>query len=208
MRARHWLLFLCAGCAPKAVEPGKQPAPAAPLEGAAPVTGFAAGRSRVEVAAQAVTLLLPDRRAWRAEKQGSWTLLKHAPTDSRLLVKQWRAARLVTPGECREQARLGQPALVELREEEIVERRRIQSPVGFDGELVIAVRQRERGLQGLIQLAAAALGRCYVALFDTSTAGSSSAPELAARLEIVVKSAFERARPTAIEDRARANFGR
>jgi hypothetical protein len=206
---RAALLVALAGCstAPEpAVGQSARSASAADATRApaqAPFTddSFPGRLARVEVRSQGVTLLLPDASAWQGEAAGTWSLLRHDATGSKLWLKHWRAARLVRPDECLALARLGQPAMIVLRDEEIVERRSMTTPPGFTGEVVVAVRELGRELHGYAELSSAGIGRCLVAVFHTVTNGAGREQELGRRLAVIVDNTFERARTRAVEDR-------
>jgi hypothetical protein len=163
---------------------------------------FSTELARVEVRSQGVSLVLPDSPAWRATKTGTWALLRHDATRSELHLKLWRAARLVRAAECLSEARLGQPALLALRDEEVVERREANAPTGFNGQIVVAVREVGAELHGYAELSAAGIGRCYVAVFHTVVTGAQREQELGRRLAVMVENALVRTRTRSVEDRA------
>lgn len=194
-------LLLLAGCSasPKPAAPAREPPPA--VSAAPNERGFGGRLARVEVRSQGVTLLLPDSSGWQGQTAGTWSVLSHDATGSRLYLKQWRAARLVRPDECLTQARLGQPAMIFLHDEEIVERRKVTTPPGFSGDVVVAVREVGGELHGYAELSAAGIGRCLVGVFQTVTRGSGREEEVADRLAVIVENVFGQARTRVVEDR-------
>lgn len=130
---------------------------------------------------------LPDARSWHAHASGSFTVLDHASTRSTLVLRVSRAARLVRPEQCEAEARLLRPSLPASDAASIVERRPLEAPPGFDTRLVVGVEPRAGGsVYGFALAVGAATGRCYVASFETESAGAGAPDAVADRLAVVV----------------------
>lgn len=140
-----------------------------------------------------VEITLPDARAWHASKQGTFTLLEHAPTRSRLTLRVTLAPRLVRPEACESDARLARPSLPStLDSSTVVERRIIAAPPGFDTRLVVGVEPSVHGgVRGYAVAVGAATSRCYVAVFETESAGGNAAGYVADRLALAVSGILE-----------------
>jgi len=91
--------------------------------------------------------------------------------------------------------------MIELRDEEIVERRKVATPGGYSGEVIVAVREVGAELHGYAELALSGIGRCLVVVFHTTARGPGREQEVGQRLAVIVQNAFERARPRAVEGR-------
>ncbi len=150
---------------------------------------------------QGLRLPLPDRSRWHESASSTWSVLSHDATESRLMIKLWRAPRLVQKEECADMARLGQPAIVILGEDELVERRRFAAPAAFDAELWVGVREQGGALHGFAQVFGATVGRCYAAAFETVTRGPGRERELGRRLTLIVETALAGVRILSIEQR-------
>lgn len=192
----------CAAAAPAPPRAAARPPSAVEPSGAsgAGFDGPFAERSLARVPAH---VSLPDARAWHAHPSGSFTLLEHAPTRSTLALRIMTAPRLVRPSECEADARLARPSLPASDGASIVEERALAAPQGFDTRLVVGVEPRGDGsVHGFALAVGAATGRCYVACFETESAGDRAAADVAERLAVVVSGVFETLRVPSAEDRA------
>lgn len=154
-----------------------------------PEASFRGPLSRVNLARHGVRLLLPEARAWRRAEEGSWTVLRHAPSSSVLRLRVWRAARLVRWTDCAREAETTGHRLP--REEvEVIERRRVNTPRGYDGELSVFMRVGERALIGHVELVSAGIGRCLLASFSTSVQGKDREEALGTRLQVVARDVY------------------
>ena len=140
-----------------------------------------------------VRVTLPDARGWRASTQGSFTQLEHAASHSRLVLRLMLAPRLVRPEQCESDARLARPSLPSSEKSSaIVERRSIAAPEGFDVRLVVGVEpSATNGVHGFALAVGAGTSRCYVAAFETESAGPRAAEEVADRLAVAVSGILE-----------------
>ncbi|HEV8549535.1 MAG TPA: hypothetical protein VGQ57_10915 [Polyangiaceae bacterium] len=151
---------------------------------------------------------LPDVRAWHAHASGSFTVLEHAPTRSTLTLRVTRAARLVRPEQCEDDARLARRSLPALDPNDIVERRRLAVPRGFDVRLTVLVEPRATGaVHGVAFAVGAATGRCYVAIYETEAAGAAAAEVVGDRLGLVVSGVLETLRVPEADERVAPPVG-
>jgi len=192
----------CSAAAPHPLAP--TPAPTANSSASARPQGSFEGpfaeRSLARVPAR---VSLPDARDWHAHPSGSFTLLEHAPTHSTLALRIVNAARLVRPSQCEADARLARPSLPVSDGVNIVERRALAAPEGFDTHVVVAVEPRAGGsVRGFALAIGAATGRCYVACFETESSGPRAADDVADRLAVVVSGVFETLRVPSADERA------
>ena len=151
---------------------------------------------------------LPDARSWHAHVSGSFTVLEHGPTRSTLVLRVSRAARLVRPEACEREARLVRPSLPASDASSIVERQSLEAPPGFDTRLVVGVEPRAGGsVHGFALAVGAATGRCYVASFETESAGAGAPGTVADRLAAVVSGVFGTLHVSVAEERVQPPVG-
>jgi hypothetical protein len=133
------------------------------------------------------SIALYDPERWRATKGGSFTVLEHATTRSTLTLRVWRAARLVRPAECENDARLARPTLPRPDPDMLVDSRALEAPAGFDGLLVVGVEPAPPGgARGHALAVGAAVGRCFLLAFDTVAEGADAALVVGDRLRMLV----------------------
>ncbi len=138
-----------------------------------------------------VLVTLPDARAWHATASGTFTLLEHRSTRSTLALRVALAPRLVKPEQCEADARLARPTLPAIDPSSVVERRALAAPSGFDVRLVVGVTPAPNGVRGYALAIGAGTSRCYVAAFETESAGAGAAERVADRLAVVVSGTLE-----------------
>lgn len=150
-----------------------------------------------------VRISLPDPASWRASRDGSFVVLDQRSTTSRIALRIWKAARLVRPGECEAEARLLRPTLPRPDPATLLDERTISAPEGFDVRLAVGVEEGpRRGVHGFALAVGAAVGRCYLGLYETWAEGPT-APELVAdRLALMVPGFIETLRVEGAEGRA------
>jgi len=189
--------------------PAAPPAPVArPVAGTPPVRAFDRDWGERSLTRVPARVELPDARRWHAHASGSFTVLEHGPTRSTFALRIARAARLVRPEQCEADARLARPGLPTSDASSVVERRTLAAPSGFDTRLVVAVEPRAGGsVYGFALAIGAATGRCYVACFETESAGPGAPGEVAERLAVVVSGVFETLRVPGAEERAAPPVG-
>jgi hypothetical protein len=146
-----------------------------------------------------VEVTLPDAAAWRASPSGTFTLLEHPRSRSRLALRVANAPRLVRPEQCESDARLARPSLPRADPGDVVERRTLSAPLGFDVRLTVGAEPSgTSGVHGWALAVGAATGRCYVAAFETDADGARAAEDVADRLALVVSGVLDTVRiPTA-----------
>jgi hypothetical protein len=202
------------GCSPEAspvsvVPSAPGPAPSAGAAGLPePAALFEGGWAERSLARVPARVSLPDARAWHAHPSGSFTELAHAPTHSTLALRIVNAARLVRPEQCEADARLARPTLPASDGVSVVERRALAAPQGFDTRLVVGVEPRAGGsVRGFALAIGAATGRCFVACFETESAGPHATDLVADRLAVVVSGVFETLRVPSADERVSPPMG-
>jgi hypothetical protein len=170
-------LFAC-GDPPTPVAPRREPAPVAASDADA-----TARFEIVDLPALPGKVALYDPSRWRVASGGSFTVLEHAPSSARVVVRVWRAARLVRPAECEAEARIARPSLPRVDPESIVDSLPLDAPKDFSGSLVIGVEPMPNGgAHGFALAVGAAVGRCFVLVFETTADGADAASTVAERL--------------------------
>lgn len=146
----------------------------------------------VELESIPARVTLPDARGWHAKRTGSFVALEHHASESALLLRVWRAPRLVKPAECEAEARLARPSLPAVDPALRIEERRLGAPAGFDVRLVVGVQPGSGGsVRGTALAIGAGIGRCYLALYETHAEGPHAAEQVATRLGALVEGTFE-----------------
>jgi hypothetical protein len=177
----------CAGTAPPP-RPPERPR-AAPAKA---VTSLDRGWGERVIWQVPIRVRLPDARSWHAASSGTFTVLEHAPTSSRLTLRVTLAPRLVRPEACEAEARLARPSMPGRGDASaIVEERTIAAPEGFDVRLVVGATPASDGVRGFALAVGAATSRCYVGLYETTAVGPRAAEEVADRLALAVSGILE-----------------
>jgi len=190
-----------AGCTASESAPPPAHTPAAARPAASAERAFDREWGERSLARVPAKVTLPDARAWHAHPSGSFTVLEHGPTHSTLTLRVTRAARLVRPEQCEEDARLARPSLPTIDPTNIVERRRLAAPRDFDVRLTVAVELRATGVHGVALAVGAATGRCYVAIYETEASDVSAAEEVGDRLGVIVSGVLETLRVPEADER-------
>lgn len=131
------------------------------------------------------------------EDSGSpWIEATHDAAESKLLVRTWREPGTVSRARCEAQARLWRD-VPERERAEIVERRRIDVPPGFDTVVEVGILDPGRRAKGkpageaAINGFAMAFGgwahKCFVYVFTTSALGKGAEQRVADRLATMVE---------------------
>lgn len=200
-RARSvcFLLILAVGCggAPSAGAPPAEPPPTPP----APTLEHEIWE-KVAVSQMPLEIALPGGTRWRQSRSGSFAVLSDARTRSQLVIRVWRAARLVHPEECEAEARLARPSLATLDPSTLIEERALAAPHGFHGVLRVAAMPAEVGhVKGVVVAVGAAVGRCYFAALETRSDGEHAAEAIADRLAAMMSLMFQTVRIIDVEER-------
>jgi hypothetical protein len=146
---------------------------------------------------------LPDPSSWRAARDGSFVVLEQRATSSRIVLRVWKAARLVRPAECEAEARLLRPLLPRVDPVTVLDQRSIAAPRGYDVRLVVTLEEdQERAVRGFALAVGAAVGRCYLAAYETRAEGQSAHERVADRLATVVPGFIETVEVDGAEVRA------
>jgi len=159
----------------------------------------------VEAVGQGILLPLPDADGWRRDPREAMTwVASHTATDSRLLVRTFRAERIARAQDCEQQMRLWRrdlPALAAAGRES----RRVRLDGGYAGELVTGaeVRGASHVVTGHALVFASDGRECLCLAFSTSAEGSGAASIVGARLGNITRGAFERAHRLGIEANVR-----
>jgi hypothetical protein len=192
----------CLGCSTprEAASPPPGPPPPPPT-----AVASAASFGIVELDDLPGAIALDDASRWQAINGGSFTVLEHVASRSRLSLRLWRAARLVRPAECEAEARVARPSLPRVDLDAVIDSRPLDAPQGFTGSVVVAVDGTPSGsTRGFVLAVGAAVGRCFVLVFETSADGVNAAHVVGNRLrqatDVVVpsvelRSIDERVRP-------------
>ena len=178
--------------------PGQPTTPAAPAN---PGSAFDRDWGERQLSRVPAVVRLPEASAWHASASGTFTLLEHRATESRLALRVWLAPRLVRPEACEADARLVRPSLPGGDASGVVEARRIDAPAGFDVRLVVGVEPRAGGVHGYALAIGAGTSRCYVAAYETESSGERAAERVAERLAVVVSGVLETLRVPNAEGR-------
>jgi hypothetical protein len=149
-----------------------------------------------------IELLLPARASWKLTDGPLWLEAEHAASSSKFAFRTWRAERLVRRSECESQARLERPAIPIAHDESVIDERPFAEPSGFDSELVVGAEPSALGVTGYAIVFGASVGRCYAAVFTTTTSGGNAEQEVAARLGIAVDRVLSSVRARSIDERA------
>lgn len=196
--AAGWALILGLGaCAASEVPRVAAPAPSEPL-------GWRLERDfrLVEVLGQGIRLPLPDAEGWRRDPGETKTWVgNHTATDSRLIVRTFRADGVARAQDCERQMRLWRRDLPLLAPEQRTETRRVRLDGGFAGELVtgVAPHTEHGGISGHALLLASDGRQCLCLAFSTSASGADAASIVGARLGSITSGSFERAQRIGVE---------
>jgi hypothetical protein len=159
----------------------------------------------VEAAGQGVLLPLPDADAWRRDPRETRTwVARHPATQSRLIVRTFRADGVARGEDCERQMRLWRPDLPVLPPEARAETRRLRLDGDLAGELLTAADGPAHAVTGHALLFASDGRQCLCLVFSTSAEGDGAASTVGARLASVARVSFERARRIPIEADVRA----
>jgi hypothetical protein len=185
-------LLLAAGCAqtPPPADPIDVPPPL-PAPEPDPVLSIfprAPGErafERMSVPKQQLSIPLPNRSGWRSlPDPGTFVVLEHAATRSRLLLRVWREPEVMSRQACEERARLLRelpPSGGELGTS------RVDAPRGFDTKVVAGVATTEPGepLVGYLVAFGASVHRCFALAYTTEASGPSPEETIGNRLAVV-----------------------
>jgi len=112
---------------------------------------------------QSLVLHLPEGDKWvPLPGRGTWSGLRHDPTDSEVWVRHSSARRTVTVDECEREARLGWPEIREPDPDAIT--RLLRAPRDYGGRVSI-VLNKEGG--GRVEAFSVGLSRCLAVVFLT-----------------------------------------
>jgi hypothetical protein len=185
-------------------------APQTPPEPSVPVAVEATGArldsdfGLVEATGQGILMPLPDADGWRRDPRETRTwVARHTATQSRLLVRTFRADGVARAEDCERQMRLWRPDLPVLPPDARAETRRVRLDGDFAGELLTAAEGPAHVVTGHAQLFASDGRQCLCLVFSTAAEGESAASVVGARLASVARVSFERARRIPIEANVR-----
>jgi hypothetical protein len=200
-----WALGVGCGEPLAARSAGIPPDPAAPQdeEALAPREITSDAFRTVELRAIPARVSLPEPSSWRAQREGSFVILEHPKTNSHVVLRVWKAARLVRPAECEAEARFLRPKLPRLDPSTLLDHRRIGAPQGYDVHLAVAVDQGSDGVvRGVALAVGAAVGRCYLGAYVTQAEGPNAPARVADRLATMVPGFIETVEIEGAEARA------
>ena len=133
---------------------------------------------------------LPDQKAWRLEKRGSWEHLVHAPSQSEVWLRHGLARRTVRAGECQAEAELTLPLLG--RSGELIDDAPVSLSGGYAGQAQVIL---DDDGSGRVVAHLASVGRCLSFAFVSPTSA-----DLALKLHL----AAERILPSISRSRVEA----
>jgi hypothetical protein len=187
--------------APVATAP--PPAPPPPIQPATPVPPFGEGAWGDFASKRfGLRIPLPNGSTWRIDDHNnSWLVAAHRLTDSELWARSWAEPGVVSRQRCEEEARLRRK-LPEREGAEIVEKRALDAPAGFDTQLEVGVispaakgakrkPQADAPAEGEVRAFAMAFGgkghRCFAYVFLTRVSGPGAEPIVGERLATMVQ---------------------
>ena len=192
-------VFAGAGLACAAAE--TRPAPSAPAV-AAPAARLDADFGIVEATGQGILMPLPDADAWRRDPRETRTwVVSHAASQSRLLVRAFRADGVARADDCERQMRLWRPDLPAPPPGGRAETRGLRLDGDFAGQVLTFAEGPavSHAVTGHALLFASDGRQCVCLVFSTSAEGANAASVVGARLGSVTRVSFERARRIGIE---------
>lgn len=139
-------------------------------------------------------LPLPDGPSWRIDDSRSpWLEATHEAANAHLLVRAWAEPGRANRAACEARARLWRE-LPAREEADIVDRRRVNVPPGFDTIVEVGVTPETRGARGggdpAIEGFAIAFGgwarRCFAYVLTTKASGKGAERLVAVRLATMV----------------------
>ncbi len=187
------------GCGSGALRPPRTTESPASSEPPASSESFDSDWAERDLRRVPAIVTLPNAGAWHASTSGTFTLLEQRATRSTLALRVTLAPRLVKPEQCETEARLARPTLPVVDPSSVVERRALAAPAGFDVRLVVGVTPVPNGVRGYALATGAGTSRCYVAVFETESAGVGAADRVAERLAVVVAGTLETLRVPSAE---------
>lgn len=177
------------GCGPPAPSPPPAPSALAPEPPALDAGRWGDFRSeRFDV-----LVPLPDGRAWKIDdRRTPWLTATHEATGSSLIVRVWREDDLVSRQRCEERARGWREIPAAGEGVELVERRVVPLPAGFDTVLVAGVRAAGPGkpLLGFVTAFGGWARRCFAYVFTTRHRGRGAERVIGDRLATMVEGSF------------------
>ncbi|MCC6213464.1 MAG: hypothetical protein IT376_01230 [Polyangiaceae bacterium] len=197
--------MVAAACAGQAQAPGRPPNGASSPERAPSEVAFGEqGWGERAVPSQVALVRLPDAAAWRLDERGTFAEARHAASGSRLVVRAWRAPRIVAPAACEREARLARPDLPPSEGEGVFERRRGVAPSGWDVVVTAGARPATGGaVEGWLVASAATVGRCLVVSLTTVARGPRAEAAIGDRLALFSAGTIDTLAVRTPEDRAR-----
>jgi hypothetical protein len=147
---------------------------------------------------------LPDLRGWHVDdRSGRWLVAIHPLSHSTLYVRAWREGSVVSRDYCEASARRLRPDLFGADASELVARRSIPGPEGFDMQAGFAVRPVGGALTGVVAASGAMVRRCLVVAYTTDAAGANAEADLAKRLAFFTERILSRATSLTVDDRVK-----
>jgi hypothetical protein len=145
---------------------------------------------------------LPELASWRVDDAtGRWLVATHLPSKSILWVRAFREGAVVSHDRCEALARPWRRDLFGPDPSALVDRRELDAPEGFRGEVGYAVHRAGDALGGVAIFSAANVRRCLVVAYATRAEGPSAPGVVARRLAFVTEKIFARLTTLTVEDR-------
>ncbi len=127
---------------------------------------------------------LPDAARWRVdEKATTWFAAEHAPSESTLVLRAWRADEAVNGRDCEASARaLGADRIPQPTPESLVDMIDLGKPDGYDTQVIVGVREVPDGIEGYSLAFGAKARRCLAVIFTTRARGPGAEMAIGQRL--------------------------
>jgi len=155
---------------------------------------------RLESSRHLLSIEVQANSGWRAEPGGDWWVLRR-PGES-LLLRTWRAGRLIARTDCERQMRLWRPETTKLEADELLGIQEMEAPKGFSTVMHIGVRAlADDSIEGFVLAFGAMPGRCFAAVYETKFAGAGAEAKLGARLADVSEVLLPRVQVRTVADR-------
>jgi hypothetical protein len=134
---------------------------------------------------------LPDGKGWKIDDHaGSWFVARHGGSGSELVLKVWRDDAVMNRARCEERARFWRK-IPERESADIVEKRAVDVPLGFDTVVEVGViapvGKKGEELRGVAMAFGGKGRRCFAWVYTTSAGGPGAEAVLGERLATMVQ---------------------
>jgi hypothetical protein len=138
------------------------------------------------------------------DRSTSWLVATHPTSESRIVVKTWRADSVVNRDDCERMARRSRPLPSDGDAD--ASKRFANRPEGYDTAVTLTVGVGSTGdtLNGALLAFGANVRQCLALVFVTQAAGRGADRILGERLGLIDRGVVDRLRRRSVEDRARS----